>query len=60
MDLTLYKHNQTVQSVLRDVLGDSPTELLLQFQTDVQRTFHVFEFENSLIEVCLDDGEIRT
>jgi inorganic triphosphatase YgiF len=60
LDLTLYKHNQTVQSVLRDVLGDSPTELLLQFQTDVQRTFHVFEFENSLIEVCLDDGEIRT
>ncbi|MFK4204466.1 CYTH and CHAD domain-containing protein [Acinetobacter junii] len=60
LDLTLYKHNQTVQSVLRDVLGDSPTELLLQFQTDVQRTFHVFEFGNSLIEVCLDDGEIRT
>ena len=26
----------------------------------MQRTFHVFEFENSLIEVCLDDGEIRT
>lgn len=60
LDLSLYKHNQTVQTVLRDVLGDSPAELLLQFQTDVQRTFHVFEFESSQIEVCLDDGEIRT
>ncbi|WP_151769041.1 CYTH and CHAD domain-containing protein [Acinetobacter colistiniresistens] len=60
LDLSLYKHNQTVQTVLRDVLGDSPAELLLQFQTDVQRTFHVFEFAGSHIEVCLDDGEIRT
>lgn len=60
LDLSLYKHNQTVQSVLRDVLGEEPAELQLQFQTDVQRTFHVFEFEETQIEVCLDDGEIRT
>ncbi|KXZ65288.1 CYTH and CHAD domain-containing protein [Acinetobacter venetianus] len=60
LDLSLYKHNQTVQSVLRDILGNNAPELILQFQTDVQRSFHVFEFENSKIEVCLDDGEIRT
>ncbi|ENX36346.1 hypothetical protein F889_00508 [Acinetobacter colistiniresistens] len=60
LDLSLYKHNQTVQTVLRDVLGEQPAELQLQFQTDVQRTFHVFEFAGSHIEVCLDDGEIRT
>jgi inorganic triphosphatase YgiF len=41
-------------------LGDQPADLTLQFQTDVQRSFHVFEFEGSQIEVCLDDGEIRT
>lgn len=60
LDLSLYQHNQTVQTVLREILGETPAELQLQFQTDVQRTFHVFEFEGSHIEVCLDDGEIRT
>ena len=60
LDLSLYQHNQTVQNVLRDILGDSPADLELQFQTDVQRTYHVFEFNHSHIEVCLDDGEIRT
>jgi inorganic triphosphatase YgiF len=60
LDLSLYQHNQTVQSVLRDILGDSPADLELQFQTDVQRSYHVFEFNHSQIEVCLDDGEIRT
>ncbi|MCU4390260.1 CHAD domain-containing protein [Acinetobacter courvalinii] len=60
LDLSLYKHNQTVQTVLREVLGEAPAELELQFQTNVERTFHVFEFEGSHIEVCLDDGEIRT
>lgn len=60
LDLSLYKHNQTVQTVLREVLGEAPAELQLQFQTNVQRTFHIFEFEGSHIEVCLDDGEIRT
>lgn len=60
LDLSLYKYNQTVQTVLREVLGEAPAELELQFQTNVQRTFHVFEFEGSHIEVCLDDGEIRT
>ncbi len=60
LDLSLYKHNQTVKSVLRDILGNDAPELILQFQTDVQRSFHVFDFENSKIEVCLDDGGIRT
>ncbi|MCU4578346.1 CHAD domain-containing protein [Acinetobacter courvalinii] len=60
LDLSLYKHNQTVQTVLREVLGEAPAELELQFQTNVQRTFHVFKFEGAQIEVCLDDGEIRT
>ena len=49
-----------MQTVLREILGDQPADLTLQFQTDVQRSFHVFEFEGSQIEVCLDDGEIRT
>ena len=60
LDLSLYKHNQTVKSVLRYILGNDAPELILQFQTDVQRSFHVFDFENSKIEVCLDDGGIRT
>jgi inorganic triphosphatase YgiF len=60
LDLSLYQHNRTVQTVLREILGDAPAKLELQFQTDVQRSFHVFEFQDSQIEVCLDDGEIRT
>ncbi|MEG2558752.1 MAG: CYTH and CHAD domain-containing protein, partial [Acinetobacter sp.] len=60
LDLSHYQHNQTVQTVLREILGDQPADLTLQFQTDVQRSFHVFEYEGSQIEVCLDDGEIRT
>ena len=59
LDLSLYQHNQTVQSILHEVLGTRSAHLELQFQTDVQRTFHIFEFEGSQIEVCLDDGEIR-
>ncbi|MCH7336896.1 CYTH and CHAD domain-containing protein [Acinetobacter sp. NIPH 2699] len=60
LDLSLYQHNQTVQDILRDILGDDARDLFLQFQTDVERTFHLFEFQGSQIEVCLDDGEIRT
>ena len=60
LDLSHYQHNQTVQNVLRNILGNEPADLQLQFQTDVQRTYHVFEFNHSQIEVCLDDGEIRT
>jgi len=60
LDLSHYQHNQTVQTMLREILGDQPADLTLQFQTDVQRSFHVFEYEGSQIEVCLDDGEIRT
>ena len=60
LDLSHYKNNQTVQNVLREIFGDTPPTLELQFETDVQRKFHVFEFGNSHIEVCLDEGEIRT
>ena len=60
LDLSHYQHNQTVQNVLRNILGNEAADLQLQFQTDVQRTYHVFEFNHSQVEVCLDDGEIRT
>lgn len=60
LDLALYQHNQTVQQVLREIFGSEMPDLQLQFQTDVQRTLHVFECADSHIEVCLDDGEIRT
>ena len=60
LDLSHYKNNQTVQNVLREIFGDTPPTLELQFETDVQRKFHVFEFGHSHIEVCLDEGEIRT
>lgn len=60
LDLSLYQHNKTVQRLLDEVLKHSSEKLQLQFQTDVQRHYHVLAIEDSLIEVCLDDGEVRT
>ncbi|MCH4248341.1 MAG: CYTH and CHAD domain-containing protein [Acinetobacter populi] len=60
LNLDLYQHNRSVQTLLTEILGDQKDQLALQFETIVQRTFHVFELHGSLIEACLDDGEIRS
>jgi inorganic triphosphatase YgiF len=60
LDLSLYQHNKTVKRLLDKVLGKSPQALVLQFQTDVQRHYYVVNIEDSQIEVCFDDGEVRT
>lgn len=60
LDLSLYTHNKTVQKLLDKVLKSSHDALQLQFQTDVQRHYYVLTIEDSLIEICLDDGEVRT
>lgn len=60
LDLSLYQHNKTVKRLLDKVLGKSPQALVLQFQTNVQRRYYVLNIEDSHIEVCFDDGEVRT
>lgn len=60
LNLDLYKDNKTVTDLLIQVLGTDVEKLSLQFETDVQRTYHVFEADDTAIEVCLDDGVVKT
>lgn len=60
LNLELYQDNKVVTDLLNTALGKEAKKLSLQFETDVQRTYHVFEADNTAIEVCLDDGVVRT
>ncbi|MGB9037792.1 MAG: CHAD domain-containing protein [Acinetobacter calcoaceticus] len=60
LNLELYQDNKVVTDLLNTALGKEAKKLSLQFETDVQRTYHVFEADNTAIEVCLDDGVVKT
>ena len=60
LNLALYQDNKVVTDLINAVLGTQAEKLSLQFETDVQRTYHVFEADNTAIEVCLDDGVVKT
>lgn len=60
LDLSIYEQNAEAQQILKNALGDSQEQLKLQFETDIQRTFRVIQFEETDIEVSLDVGEVRT
>lgn len=60
LNLELYQDNKVVTDLINAVLGTQAEKLSLQFETDVQRTYHVFEADNTAIEVCLDDGVVKT
>ncbi|OTG66125.1 CYTH domain-containing protein [Acinetobacter sp. ANC 4470] len=60
LDLTLYNNDAEAQQILSHALGNSQAQLKLQFETDIQRTFRVLQFEETDIEVSLDIGEVRT
>ncbi|ENV92227.1 hypothetical protein F937_01617 [Acinetobacter calcoaceticus ANC 3680] len=60
LNLELYQDNKVVTDLLNTALGKEANKLSLQFETDVQRTYHVFEADNTAIEVCLDDGVVKT
>lgn len=60
LNLELYKDNKAVTDLLTEALGTEVEKLSLQFETDVHRTYHVFEADNTAIEVCLDDGVVKT
>ncbi|MDR2250053.1 CYTH and CHAD domain-containing protein [Acinetobacter sp.] len=60
LNIDLYKDNKAVTNLLAQVLGTEVEKLSLQFETDVQRTYHVFEADDTAIEVCLDDGVVKT
>ncbi len=60
LNLELYKDNKAVTDLITQALGSEVEKLSLQFETDVQRTYHVFEADDTAIEVCLDDGAVKT
>lgn len=60
LDLSIYEQDAEAQQILKNALADSQEQLKLQFETDIQRTFRVIQFEETDIEVSLDIGEVRT
>ena len=60
LDLSLYPVSSEAHHILKNALGDQFDQLQLQFETDIQRTCRVIQFEDAEIEVSLDVGEIRT
>ncbi|MGE8559543.1 MAG: inorganic triphosphatase [Acinetobacter sp.] len=60
LDLSIYANDAEAQQILKNALADSQEQLKLQFETDIQRTFRVIQFEETDIEVSLDIGEVRT
>jgi inorganic triphosphatase YgiF len=60
LDLSIYAQDAEAQHILKNALGDAQDQLKLQFETDIQRTFRVIQFEETEIEVSLDVGAVRT
>ena len=60
LDLSIYEHDAEAQQILKNALQNSQEPLKLQFETDIQRTFRVIQFQETDIEVSLDVGEVRT
>ena len=60
LDLSVYSQNSEGYQILNKVLNGKFDDLQLQFETDIQRTLRVIEFEGAEIEVCLDIGEVRS
>ena len=59
LDLRVYEHDAEAAALFQHAVGGHADALELQFETDIQRTLRVIEFQDSEIEVSLDIGEIR-
>ncbi|AOA59007.1 CYTH domain-containing protein [Acinetobacter larvae] len=60
LDLTVYTQHPEIALRLQHALADQTEQLQLQFETDIERLQRVVEFEDALIEISLDRGEIRS
>ena len=60
LDLEIYNNNPEAQAILKHALGDAQHRLQQQFETDIQRTCRVIQFEEAEIEISLDIGVVRT
>lgn len=60
LDLSVYDDHAEAKAILDNALGAHKDQLQLQFETDIQRTLRVITYEDSEIEVAVDQGEVRT
>ena len=60
LDLSIYDQNEQAKTILTNALGAQKELLQLQFETDIQRTLRVMNYEDAEIEVAVDIGEVRT
>ncbi|MHA3103478.1 CHAD domain-containing protein [Acinetobacter sp. ANC 3791] len=59
LDVSLHR-GTPAGAILLEILADETQTLTLQFETDIVRTLHNIEDQDSQVEVALDVGEIRT
>lgn len=60
LNLEIYQTHPEALQVLKNALDETHDQLKLQFETDIQRTFRVVEYQDAEIEISIDIGEIRT
>lgn len=60
LDLSIYDHVPEAQTILKNALGSNLESLQLQFETQIERTLRVMQFEETEIEVAVDVGVVRT
>lgn len=59
LDLEIYQSYPQAKERLQHTLGKQAKNLIMQFETDVNRLVHVIHDDHTEIEVSLDRGEIR-
>lgn len=60
LDLSIYAQKPEADAILKKALGEKFAALELQFETDIQRTLRVIEFEEAEIEVSVDIGQVKS
>ncbi|AMW78375.1 CYTH domain-containing protein [Acinetobacter sp. TGL-Y2] len=60
LDLSIYAQKPEADAILKKALGENFAALQLQFETDIQRTLRVIEFEEAEIEVSVDIGQVKS
>lgn len=59
VDLSVYTEQSEALKILKQSLNGQLDELQLQFETDIQRTVRVINYEDAEIEVCVDIGSVN-
>lgn len=60
LDLTIYQNKPEALAILKNALGHHFDALQLQFETDIERTLRVIQYEDAEIEICVDVGVVKT